>query len=418
MYSLTLINLLVLIFFKGKVTMNNNTKLVSIFALLFPLIVVPNPSDYYALPRYIFLLIFSAIAFFLLFRYRYYLSHDSIYNLLFIWISVIIISSIFSTNPLTATIGRTYRHTGTSTYVALSILLVYCSQLIPKQHVSILVKQMILSAVIVAILSILQHFGFNLVPDDSYRVARSYGTLGNPNWLATYLVFIIPASIYFYISEKNRNYYFASVLMFSGLIVSGTRGCLISFVVLFTIISFMYNKQKKMLAYLVTGFMISTLVLLPTNNNIIQKRIGSIPQEITAAARLQDNAGSKRVYIWKETAKIITEYPILGVGLDNLNINMPNNVVMDKAHNIFLEILSTSGIFSFLLYASILLIIIARSRTYPVLFLMIFSYLLQGLFNNDVIMILPLFWIVLGLSLTNMQNDEGMWSTQHPRRAI
>jgi O-antigen ligase len=277
---------------------------------------------------------------------------------------------------------------------------------------------MILSAVIVAILSILQHFGFNLVPDDSYRVARSYGTLGNPNWLATYLVFIIPASIYFYISEKNRNYYFASVLMFSGLIVSGTRGCLISFVVLFTIISFMYNKQKKMLAYLVTGFMISTLVLLPTNNNIIQKRIGSIPQEITAAARLQDNAGSKRVYIWKETAKIITEYPILGVGLDNLNINMPNNVVMDKAHNIFLEILSTSGIFSFLLYASILLIIIARSRTYPVLFLMIFSYLLQGLFNNDVIMILPLFWIVLGLSLTNMQNDEGMWSTQHPRRAI
>lgn len=38
-------------------------------------------------------------------------------------------------------------------------------------------------------------------------------------------------------------------------------------------------------------------------------------------------------------------------------------------------------------------------------FSMIFTYLIQGFFNIDVIMVLPLFWIILGLYQANMEED-------------
>jgi hypothetical protein len=39
-------------------------------------------------------------------------------------------------------------------------------------------------------------------------------------------------------------------------------------------------------------------------------------------------------------------------------------------------------------------------------FSMISTYLIQGFFNIDVIMVLPLFWIVLGLYHGNMEEEK------------
>ena len=39
-------------------------------------------------------------------------------------------------------------------------------------------------------------------------------------------------------------------------------------------------------------------------------------------------------------------------------------------------------------------------------FTMILTYLIQGFFNIDVIMVLPLFWIILGLSQANYEEEK------------
>ncbi|KFI36142.1 hypothetical protein HY02_01825 [Peptococcaceae bacterium SCADC1_2_3] len=60
------------------------------------------------------------------------------------------------------------------------------------------------------------------------------------------------------------------------------------------------------------------------------------------------------------------------------------------------------GLFALLAYLVFLSFFLrpGPNETGFVLWLMILVYLVQGLFNIDVVMIMPLFWIVLGMSLS------------------
>ena len=46
------------------------------------------------------------------------------------------------------------------------------------------------------------------------------------------------------------------------------------------------------------------------------------------------------------------------------------------------------------------------SQIFKMFFSMISTYLIQGFFNIDVIMVLPLFWIVLGLYQENIDEER------------
>ena len=47
-----------------------------------------------------------------------------------------------------------------------------------------------------------------------------------------------------------------------------------------------------------------------------------------------------------------------------------------------------------------------RSQLFTIICSMISTYLIQGFFNIDVIMVLPLFWIVLGLYQGQMEEEK------------
>ena len=84
---------------------------------------------------------------------------------------------------------------------------------------------------------------------------------------------------------------------------------------------------------------------------------------------------------------------------------------IDKAHNEFLEYAVCNGVFNLLAYLVLIGLIIYKligeinNDISKVLLLTIIGYLVQSLFNISVIMVAPLYWILLGLSLQKSKSE-------------
>lgn len=130
-------------------------------------------------------------------------------------------------------------------------------------------------------------------------------------------------------------------------------------------------------------------------------------------------AGTGRAYIWAKSLELIGVKPFLGYGLDTFSYHFDQNdpqkhanlaegysVVVDKPHNIFINIAYGSGLislFAFLGLVSFILFNTIKKRTQlnPYLIALIFgilAYLIQGLFNDSVIGTSILFWVFLGIA--------------------
>jgi len=130
--------------------------------------------------------------------------------------------------------------------------------------------------------------------------------------------------------------------------------------------------------------------------------------------------GSGRIYIWKETLKLVAQKPLFGYGLDTLAVEFKQGdpakiaglenprVIVDKPHNTYLNLLYGSGIIAFASYIAIILAVIEKSAKaitrksadqgllLPVL-LGVLAFLYQGIFNDPVQGLEPVFWTLAGL---------------------
>jgi len=390
---------------------------------MYPLIVIPNnfyrfsplgiiPPDYFYGPRYIVLTIISMISLFALRKQKILLNKVSISLTLFIVFGMF--STVLAIDPIVAWFGSSYRYTGASTYVFCIIIFIIAAK---TNKVNDILQLMVYTASIVSILSVLQYFNINLVPHEPSRNRMiSYGTLANPNFLGTYTAFILPASMYFFIKTKKRFWLLSSSLIYAGLLVAHCRGAWLAFSLSLLIIGIYFWKTisyRRNLFTIFFIFIIITAFLIPARDGFILKRIISVPGELGSGLMLNKEAGANRMFIWLETVKLLKDYWAFGIGPDNLfyaGILTPSKNVVDKAHNIFLEIGVTMGVFSLASYLFFLSNFLRgwKNEIGFIYFVMILTYITQGLFNIDVVMNMPLFWIVLGLSLAESRNKSNV----------
>lgn len=389
---------------------------------VYPLVVVPHsfyvrfngdyahPGFFYG-PRWVILAVVSLIALFILLRDREPVNQPVFIPLIF-FIVFSIISAFLAPAPVTAWIGTPYRFTGLSTYYFCIILFILAKS---SKKADLLISCLVITAGVVSFLAILQYFGLNLVPHEPSRdLLISYGTLPHPNFFGTYTAFILPAAILFYFRTRQLLWLVYSCLIYSGLLVSLCRGTWIASFVGFLIISYKAFKnpsQRKYLVFLVLIFLLVTIALLPVRDFALLNRFFSVTGEIGSGIKLGADAGSYRMFIWQESFKLLKHYWAFGIGPDHLifaNIITPAKELADKAHNIYLEMAVTMGIFSLISYFSFLSFFLRKWKTEMQFLLstMILVYLIQGFFNIDVVINMPLFWITLGLSLGYSQESE------------
>ena len=120
------------------------------------------------------------------------------------------------------------------------------------------------------------------------------------------------------------------------------------------------------------------------------------------------NLGHGRIRIWSNVLNLIEDKPLLGYGPDNLGLvyemSADDSKIADKAHNIYLHIFVSSGVFALLGYLlwlgyTIYLGLKSKDNTILVLCFGIIAYSIQGMFNINVIEVTPYFYIVAGFMM-------------------
>jgi hypothetical protein len=174
---------------------------------------------------------------------------------------------------------------------------------------------------------------------------------------------------------------------------------------------FVFRKRISKYRYLLISITIIFVILIGAVsyiyvlNNVVESNMGML---------------SNRGYVWHYSYELIKENFVFGYGPDNLyynfpqlnkdkNIYMPNDLI-DKPHNMYLQVLLDTGIFGLIGFMVLLVGLLLKSnkaidleddmdkRTYfKALMLVILVYMLQGLVNDNTIAVQSVVYLIMGI---------------------
>lgn len=330
--------------------------------------------------------------------------------LLIIYILLCIISTIFAYDRNMAVFGAINRYEGLLS-ITYYITIIIIASFIDKEKINSIIN------IIIGIGIFETGMGFIQLYKGNQYIS---GFISNANFYATYINICLWCSIYFIFHNKSKLYYLLFILFIVALILSNTLSCILSSLIGIGLLLLINIKEKKLSkSFLVIGIFISIVALLSyLNVNKIGTKIMSFGKDTVQITKgnINEKMGTGRIYIWKKTIPFIPKYLIHGIGIDNyyyLDDGSPiyypifykntkvvrEKFIYDKAHNDYLQILITEGIFALIVYLSIIGILLFQSYKYDkYYFLIIFTYLIQIFFSISVIEVAPIFYILLGLS--------------------
>lgn len=342
----------------------------------------------------------------------------SIYDFLLILLSIFaIISTIFAISKYAALYGFYLRYEGLFS-ILYYYTLVYISSFVNHSHKKLLAHFIIFSGVFGAVYA---YFQINLFKHIKifYKegVALATGLNNNPNFFASNILISLCLTLGFFIDSDDKLYkvlygMLIIILMF-GLVISNCRSCIVGlfFVVIYILVYCIKNKK-----YIDVGIIISLLALtfLYMHFNgltTLVHYLNGTKNETINLAKGKYNAtyGAKRLGVWKYSLMVAPHYFLHGAGIDNFAFafgGVPLRVgtyMFDKAHNEYIQLLITQGLFALISYLSLISIVLFNGiknsfRNKEIyLILPVIGYLIQAFFNISVIDVAPFFYISLGL---------------------
>ncbi|MCX6340048.1 MAG: tetratricopeptide repeat protein [Candidatus Aureabacteria bacterium] len=187
-----------------------------------------------------------------------------------------------------------------------------------------LARSACISASIVSSIALLQFFGF----DFSFRrgiLHKVYSTLGNPNYIASYLAVVLPLGYFGWIYPAATRRAAASFLVFSiagtaALFATGSRGgiaaLLLGVFIVARLLRLPLKRFKPYALILVIAALFVFLYLPSPLNHYSMAAVGKI-SDIASTTR----AGTAwRVMVWEIGAGMALEHPFRGSGIGSLNI--------------------------------------------------------------------------------------------------
>ncbi|HSD98799.1 MAG TPA: O-antigen ligase family protein [Patescibacteria group bacterium] len=337
-----------------------------------------------------------------------------------------ILATIFSLDPHTSLWGYYTRFNGGlySLFAYGFLYFAFTSNVSPKDILKYLYIA-IGAAVIVGLWGFPSHFGYDptcLVFRQTFDVScwtaafqpkvRIFSTLGQPDWLAAYLVYMLPITtafglIFWKYKQKFLAYTFLliSSLFYADLLFTKARSGFIAFGVSFGIFLLLYigyqwrsfakknvqKSSKEHSFFLLTLFVLVVLTFLIgipispldkfslgnvqtllTEQKTVQKAIQTkqttipTPPAIPVQELGGTDSGKIRLFVWEGALQIFLHNPLFGTGVETFaysyyqyrpaghNLTSEWDYLYNKAHNEFLNYLATTGIVGFGTYLILL----------------------------------------------------------------
>lgn len=219
---------------------------------------------------------------------------------------------------------------------------------------------------------------------------RAFSTLGQPEWLAAYMAFLLPVSMAYMLKNKTKkatsiSFLALSVFLYLLEIFANTRAGFLAFWlsnIIFWVALFYKNLFPR--RYLVKMFVITSVVFLACNF-IFGGPLGSVskytlpnltqapaaPKPTSTPAPSSSSADSSansdlegitdsgiiRLLVWQGAIRAWEQYPLFGTGVETFafayykyklpahNLTSEWDYLYNKAHNEYLNYLATTGIF-------------------------------------------------------------------------
>jgi O-antigen ligase len=362
-----------------------------------------------------------------------------------------ILSTFFSIDTRTSVLGYYGRfHGGLVSYVCYSLLYWAFVSNVKKTQAINLLKTLTISSAIVSIYAALEHFGFSpscLIINGETGVGcflqdvqnRVFGTFGQPNWLAAYLVAVIPISWFNYISHPGRSettdrifpdkilsafslqndtvYITISTLLFTTFLFTKSRSGLAGLIAAFAIfwaLTLIKNGKKALGSFIIISsvFLIFLIAIsTPWRDSLINRSEGGPARIASESVSGGTESGEIRRIVWRGALNLWLHYPILGTGVETFaysyyetrpiehNITSEWNYLYNKAHNEYLNFAATTGTLGIasymtLILASIILLFRNRKSIFGVaIFSGYVSILVTNFFGFSTVTIAVLFFL-------------------------
>lgn len=326
------------------------------------------------------------------------------------------LATIFSINPYTSFWGYYSRfHGGLLTTICYTIIYFAALNWLDKESTQKFIKISIKTSFVIGIIAILEHYNISLTclmmsslahlqnaanpliistncwGSMTNPLSRSFATLGQPNWLAAYLIPHIFLTMYLDQTQKAKtlipNSYFLFSALFVSLLFTHSRSGLLAFGLsylaywLLLIRQFSFAKIRgsfirySILILLVLAFVGSpfTPTLLSTINHQ-PSTIVSTPAG-TSLETGGTESGDIRKIVWGGALHLIARHPLIGTGPETFaytyywvrpashNLTSEWDYLYNKAHNEYLNLAATTGLIGLLAYLAWHLAIAKASLT-------------------------------------------------------
>ncbi len=374
-----------------------------------------------------------------------------------------ILSAIFSIDRHTSLWGYYSRfHQGLFSTLSYLLLFYAFVSFADKKFVKNCLKWSLFSAFLVSLYGILEHFGIDAkywVQDVKNRV---FSTLGQPNWLAAYLVAIIPITWAFTLKQELRSkkqelnkklfiiHCSSFIILYLCLLYTKSRSGLLGFIAAYlvfwplTFLSFRKNlKQiKKPFVILTSCFIIlSLLVGTPWTPKISELKTHKeksqvISSELPVIYYGGTESGEIRKIVWRGAVNVWKHYPFFGSGVETFAYSYYNfrprehndvsewDFLYNKAHNEYLNFVATTGAFglgSYLLIIGVFIFWGLRNHKSPLSLALLAGFtsvLVTNFFGFSVVIVGLLFFLLPALSFVLNGNLKSFSTIKLPKKLI
>lgn len=312
------------------------------------------------------------------------------------------LATMFSINPYTSFWGYYTRfHGGLLTTLCYTIIYFAVLKWMDKESTQKIIKISVKTAFVISIIAIFEHYNISLTcllmsaiarlqnaanplilntscwGSMTSPLSRSFATLGQPNWLAAYLIPHIFLTMYISQTQRTRslfsNSYFLISILFAALLFTKSRSGLLAFGLAYLTYWLLLTRQFSFakirgslirysicimlaLALLGSSFTPSLLTLTSSHTTPTPTQIGTVLE--TGGTE----SGDIRRIVWSGALSLIRRYPILGTGPETFaytyywvrpeahNLTSEWDYIYNKAHNEYLNTAATSGLIGLLAY--------------------------------------------------------------------
>ncbi|OGM32561.1 hypothetical protein A3D00_03490 [Candidatus Woesebacteria bacterium RIFCSPHIGHO2_02_FULL_38_9] len=380
---------------------NRFGKLIVIFLLLvIPLLYSNLFFESFELPKFIFFIIAIDVLFlvFVFGNLRKAKFNADLYDVLaIVWIVIMAGSALAAGNFWYSFWGGFFRHQGIFFYIHLVAMFIVLRRFCHKHEylISYALKCLIIASLIQSGIILLQWMQLKLGVDITSYNGRPVGTIGQPNSAAGFIAVGYAVMLGHNFISKNKTYLIGALFCLLGILATRSLGGFLTVLVVSFIFLFRYLSSKNIKILTLCVFFLLLLGVL---------YLGLAKEKITT-----DSLGNRRVEsrlsIWQASITLFLKRPLVGYGAENLGLVFPSEyggASIDRAHNDFLDILLTGGIFLGIIYVWMVIAALYKTvskRKMAPIFLALIAVLTRGLTEPSLIVNLIVFWLVILFAL-------------------